>query len=264
MPIPLSTLVRWRHETLQLPNPEKQIIGFLRYENALKELRSDWKSIKQSSPEFSYFAAKSDIDRLSLRSRVCWEPNPRNYTLVSKGGEGKVYITNMPGTTQACHLQIFLILSLYMCNNVQYISGVLPYAAASILTQQQLISLEHRCQYLTNQTAEFFFPQDSTRLRAFYSGLQLSHCKPMTNQITALSNSTSSSSHSIDVYSPEFFCCMEWLLPLNDGMQSMFLHHVGTPGAFADNKWSNRHRIHNAYFLTEWRELVKNNNDSYS
>lgn len=99
MLIPLSTLARWRHETLQLPNPEKQMIGLLRYENALKELRSNGKKIKKLSPEFSYFAATSDIDRLSMRSRVCWEPNPQNYTVVSKGGKGKLYITNMPGTS---------------------------------------------------------------------------------------------------------------------------------------------------------------------
>lgn len=164
-----------------------------------------------------------------------------------------------------CHLQIVLILIIIVFNDVQYTSGVLPYAAANIMTRQQLLYLEHRCQFLTNQTAEFLLPQDSTRLRAFYSGLQPAHCQPMKNRTkaAAVSNfSTINLPHEVDVYSPEFFCCMEWLLPLNDGTESMFLHHVGTPGAFADNKWSNRNRINNTFFLKEWKELIKNNSNN--
>ena len=123
----------------------------------------------------------------------------------------------------------------------------LPYSAVTMLTKAQLVELERRCSYLSEQSLHRRFPNDTTQMRPFYVSSQIYHC---------------GNTHSVygsglyDVYSRELQCCMTWLLPVRH-FDSLFIHHIGTPGVNAEMKWPNRHRIQKAVHIDTWHKHME-------
>lgn len=120
---------------------------------------------------------------------------------------------------------------------------LLPYSAAGIFMRSQLVSLEKRCLFLSQQTAHQQLGEDGVdKMQEFYSSLQPFQCGP---------RETVFGSGVFDFHSPEFHCCFGWLLPVR-GWEALMVHHLGTPGSNGDMKWTNRHRLPNTVALDEW------------
>jgi hypothetical protein len=51
---------------------------------------------------------------------------------------------------------------------------------------------------------------------------------------------------------------MRWLFPVDPiRFNALLIHHIGTPGAKADNKWLNRHRINESYFIDDFQDAIQ-------
>jgi hypothetical protein len=245
MSIKLSTINRWWIETQRLKTfSNSYAVGTIRYENALMLLRNEKARARirkiaamnnNSALLYGYAEGATHASKgkamVSSLNRVTWEFSLNDLQLVSSRDHKSVWQPGIPD-------KHFVSTSRTV---------VPPYSAVTILTRQQLVHLESKCQYLSNHTAYKLFPTDTTLLRPFYVSSQIFQC-----------GNLESVSHSgiYDTYSPEFYCCMHWVLPVSD-YHALFIHHIGTPGENAELKWANRHRIGNAASLDMWRAKMK-------
>jgi hypothetical protein len=158
--------------------------------------------------------------------------NPRSNTLrTARGGDDKEAIKSSAAAM-----------------GIQNSSVHLPFGAAALYTRQHLQVLERSCQFLSTQTAYKHWARGIVTMQEFYSSQQPYHCG---------AKETIFGSGIYDFSSPEFYCCMRWMLPVAE-FESLFVHHIGTPGLNGDRKWTNRHRIGKAVSVDRWLEVPRN------
>lgn len=213
--IRLSTINTWLKETMRLDTlATRYQIGLVRYENPrmLFRNRQARERILKSSGNFTINPLSSRNSSLVVpNSRIAWEWNENSLYLTDNSSFPDLHQFGRYGSSY------FLA---FNHNNVDF-----PYAAASIYTRQQLLELEWKCVFLSEQRAEQLYASlPAVRLNEFYAGTQVFACG---NQELI------SGSGIFNLSSPEFDCCVQWLLPTN-GFESLFVHHIGTPGTSMD------------------------------
>jgi hypothetical protein len=133
-----------------------------------------------------------------------------------------------------------------LVSRIQNSSVHLPYSAAGFYTRRQLQLLENKCQFLSTHAAYKHWENGIVNMQEFYASQQPFHCGD---------KETVFGSGIYDFSSPEFYCCMKWVLPV-DELEALFVHHIGTPGVNGDRKWTNRHRIGKTMSVGRWHEFV--------
>jgi hypothetical protein len=128
----------------------------------------------------------------------------------------------------------------------QNASALLPYSAAGLYTRRQLQLLEDKCQFLSTHAAYKHWENGLVAMQVFHASQQPFHCR---------AKETVLGSGIYDFTSPEFYCCMKWVLPV-DEVEALLVHHIGTPGANGDRKWTNRHRIGKIVGVGRWHESI--------
>lgn len=221
-----STLQRWLYE-MHLIDKElwkKYYVGLIYYENSLVMLRN--KKVKQKQmtmrPDFVF----NSPDGMSyLRNRVTWNIEPSDVYLMSSKNMSSHWTVGIP-------------------DNHFITTDVTAYSASYILHRTQLQHLEMSCSFLTGIVGE-----NPDLFAEMLEGQQLSLCQ-IEGRIATFPSST--------IDDPIMNCCMRWLMPVDTtSFDSLLIHHIGTPGQSAENKWINRHRIPRAHFIDQWHDRLE-------
>jgi hypothetical protein len=230
MSLRLHSLNRWVEETKRLQREATSYyVGFIRYENA-RYLSRRKNNIANIMPNFSFSEASVPLARLS------WEVQVDKLRLLKKtknldavGVPGNHFLT-LPNDPNAVD------------------DSTRPYGAVAAYTREQLLDLEGRCLFLSQQYSEPVVLKGlptAIRRTEFYGSQQPYHCG--CKELISLER--------IKLIETEYSCCKEWVIP-SANFESLFVHHIGSPGYNADMKWANKHRLPNATFINMWRRRV--------
>jgi hypothetical protein len=233
MSIRLSALNKWHYESQKLGRASREnMIGLVRYENSRVARRdaSSRKAVLKLEPQYRWDVSSPKNATVTVpRSRVTWE-----FEVSS------LYLTN--STRFPLLKEVDIPDRHYLAFDHKKHFRVPPFSAAGIYLRNQLDELEKKCLFLSEHKAEAFYRPLKIYLTEFYGSSQPFQCG---------SKELIFESGNFNLTSPEFNCCKQWLLPV-DGFSTLFIHHIGTPGLKADNKWSNRHHLGSEESVSDW------------
>jgi hypothetical protein len=242
MSIRLSSLNKWVQETAKLGSLSlSYYIGFVRYENARLLLRNKSERVKITTvdPNFKWQVdSPGQPDKSIPQSRITWEMDPESMYITDRNNLPGLYST-VGGPAIPEHY--------YLAFNGTLHYRIPPFSAMGIYTREQLQDLDHVCLFLSEHKAEIPFHPRNITISEFYSSSQPFQCG---------NKELYFGSGDFNLASQEFQCCKQWLLPVN-GFESLFVHHIGTPGQKADTKWAvPAHLRSGSPYLYQWRDIV--------
>lgn len=239
MAVRLATLRKWMQLTDQLRSVDL-LVGLARYENSWLARRSRARlSVQRWRPAFQWTrnSSRSPGQHIPV-NRVTWELPAHRLLLLNR--------SNTPS------LPLHIPVNAFVWFNVTDEFRP-PYAAAQIFTRAQLLSLQQACRFLPRLGVRAEYQQ---RGREFYSYTQPFTCIQHEVSYNVMRDGVPVQLNFTQANLTECVCCKTWVLPVR-GFEALLLHHIGSPGRSADNKWSSRHRIHNSTHVSAWRHLLR-------